>query len=474
MLPTITQDSPLAAAIARAIQPKLVEMGWSTDDGQEGALIEYIVLMLVNGKTQEQLATELSNDFLGLDEGDTQALEFSRWLFGQVESLDQQINGASGDSTTQQVPSFGQESGQVSGTEGSSMDAEMGDASDSIPTGPKAMRNGRQAGRGRMINQINRNLGSNPDGTLHRVRGQQGNGRIGGHGRDQMKGPRRGGGRNMGGMGMPGNMGGGPMMQMSPQNQMQIMSMLEEQARMMSQLMPGFVPPAVNPAFQNGNQQGRSLFDRVERQGQQGGGRFNKRGLNQRPQGASGDVDTEMSGEQNESNPDTVCRYNLRCTRKDCPFAHQSPAAPEGTSVDISDVCSFGAACKNRKCTGRHPSPAVKSAHQSEEMCRFFPHCTNPHCHFKHPDMPLCRNGSGCTTEGCKFTHVQTACKFNPCMNPNCPYKHAEGQRGSFPDKVWTPKHVSERKFVEDEDMPEELIKPETAGDVSQNQELTA
>ncbi|KAJ5745136.1 hypothetical protein N7520_010318 [Penicillium odoratum] len=465
MLPTVTQDSPLAAAIATVIRPKLVEMGWSTDDGQEGALIEYIVLMLVNGKTQEQLATELSNDFLGLDEGDTQALEFSRWLFGQVETLDQQINGGPSDSATQQVPSF--DGG--SGIEGNGMDAEMGDASDSIPTGPKAMRNGRQAGRGRMLNQINRNLDRNADGTLHRVRGQQGNGRIGGPGRDQMKGPRRGGARNMGGM--QGNMGAGPMMQMSPQNQMQLMTMLEEQARMMSQLMPGFVPPAVNPAFQNGNQQGRSLFDRVERQGQ-GGGRFNKR-QNQKPPGASGDMDTEMGGEQNEGGPNSVCRFNLRCTRKDCQFAHQSPVAPEGTSVDVSDVCSFGAACKNTKCTGRHPSPAVKSAHQSEEMCRFFPHCTNPHCHFKHPDMPLCRNGADCTTEGCKFTHHQTACKFTPCMNPNCQYKHAEGQRGSFPDKVWKPKHVSERTFVEDENMPEELIKPETTGDISQNQELT-
>lgn len=132
MLPNITQDSPLGVAIAKVIQPKLVEMGWITDDGQEGALIEYIVLMLVNGKTQEQLATELSNDFLGLDEGDTQALEFSRWLFGQVESLDQQINGVPSDSATQQVPSFGQESGQDSGMEGNGMDAEMGDASDSM------------------------------------------------------------------------------------------------------------------------------------------------------------------------------------------------------------------------------------------------------------------------------------------------------------------------------------------------------
>lgn len=278
----------------------------------------------------------------------------------------------------------------------------------------------------------------------------------------------------MGGMGMQGNMGG----QMSPENQMQLMSMLEEQARMMSQLMPGFVPPAVNPAFQNG-QQGRSLSDRVQRPAQRGG-RFQKRAPHQRSQGPDGadvDMDTAMDGEQDESNTDSICRFNLRCSRNDCPFAHQSPAAPEGTSIDVADICSFGAACKNRKCTGRHPSPAVKSVHQAEEMCKFYPHCTNKFCHFKHPSMPLCRNGADCKTEGCKFTHLQTACKFNPCMNPSCPYKHAEGQRGSFPDKVWTTQsgtHVSERKFVTDEDAPEELIKPEAGAEGSQGQELTA
>ncbi|KAJ5899220.1 hypothetical protein N7495_003964 [Penicillium taxi] len=476
MLPTITQDSPLAAAVAGAIQPKLIEMGWSTDDGQESALIEYIVLMLVNGKTQEQIATELSNDFLGLEEGDTQALEFSKWLFGQVEILHAQINGGPAESTPKVPAVFMHHDGANDspfGTNG--QDSEMGEAGDVIPTGPKAMRNGNgqtgRGGRGYLLSQINRNMDRGNDNPLHRVRGQQGNGRIGGIGRDKMNRGGRGGrgGRNMPGMGMQGNMGGGPIVQMSPENQMQIMTMLEEQARMMSQLMPGFVP-AVNPAFQTGQQNGRSLFDRVERQGQRGGergGRFNKRGQNQRPQDsttAEASVDAEMGGEQNEGNTNSVCHFNLRCTRMDCPFAHQSPAAPEGTSVDVSDTCSFGAACKNTKCTGRHPSPFVKSAHQAEEMCRFFPHCTNPNCQFKHPSMPLCRNGADCKLEGCKFTHLQTSCKFNPCMNPSCPYKHAEGQRGAFPGKVWTPKsavRTAERKFVDDEEM-EELVKPET------------
>lgn len=134
MLPTITQDSQLATAVANVVRPKLVEMGWSTDDGQESALIEYIVLMLVNGKTQEQLATELSNDFLGLEEGDTQALEFSRWLFGQVEILDQELNGGgvSGVENSAAPQSVLSPNAPDFTPQGNSMDAEMGDGGDSV------------------------------------------------------------------------------------------------------------------------------------------------------------------------------------------------------------------------------------------------------------------------------------------------------------------------------------------------------
>ncbi|KAL4895424.1 hypothetical protein BDV59DRAFT_173887 [Aspergillus ambiguus] len=495
MTTSVTANTPLADALGTVIPPKLVEMGWSSDGGDDSALTEYVVLMLVNGKTQEQIASELSNDLLGLGEGDTQALDFSRWLFEQVELLNQQINGSaatSNNTAAQAIPSVSDQQTsypQDLAAGGGVMDADMsmgdaGSGSDAIPTGPKAMRNNRQGGgRGRMLNQINRAMDRDP---LHRIRGQAGGGgRVNSHGRDhkgrfnQNGGNRMGGGRQMGGMGMGPNQMGGPgnMINMSPQDQMQLMSLLEEQARMMSQFMPGFVPPAINPAFQQTGPQGRSLFDRVERHpGRRHGGFRNREDK----------ADTEMDmkpdqgaqdGEQDESNTNNVCRFNLRCTRRDCPFAHQSPAAPEGTPVDINDECPYGAACKNRKCTGRHPSPAVKTAHQAEEMCKFFPNCANPHCHFKHPSMPLCRNGADCSVEGCKFTHIQTACKFNPCLNRTCPYKHAEGQRGAFSDKVWTADgtekpHVSERKFVSEEG-EEELIKPGAAADDStQNQEI--
>ncbi|KAL4922866.1 hypothetical protein BDW62DRAFT_171902 [Aspergillus aurantiobrunneus] len=501
---TVAVGTPLAEALSNAIQPKLVEMGWSSDSS-DSALTEYVILMLVNGKTQEQIASELSNDLLGLGEGDTQALDFSSWLFEQVEIFKQQINGQTATTSNenpQAIPSFNDQETTTPQPQGfengfQSYDMNMGDAGsagDGIPTGPKSMRNSRQvsqSGRGRMLNQINRSL-ERGDSGLHRIRDQTGGGRINSHGRGANRGGRFNqngtgrmfGGRQMGGMGVGNNqMGGvaGNVMNMNPNDQMHLMSLLEEQARMMAQLMPGFVSPAINPAFQQTGPQ-RSLSDRVERPR----GPRQPGAVGNRTDSKTTDTDmdtsadqTTQNGGQDENNADNVCHFNLRCTRRDCPFAHQSPAAPEGTPIDVSDHCSYGAACKNRKCTGRHPSPAVKSAHQAEELCRFFPNCTNPHCHFKHPSMPLCRNGADCTTADCKFTHLQTPCKFNPCLNPTCPYKHAEGQRGSFSDRVWTADsaqgkaHVSERKFVNDEDSPEELIKPGAGAETSSQEIVT-
>lgn len=90
---TVAPGTPLAEALANVVQPKMVELGWSADSGEDSALTEYVILMLVNGKTQEQIAEELSNDLLNLGEGDTQAIDFSRWLFEQLEVLNNNING---------------------------------------------------------------------------------------------------------------------------------------------------------------------------------------------------------------------------------------------------------------------------------------------------------------------------------------------------------------------------------------------
>jgi hypothetical protein len=283
------------------------------------------------------------------------------------------------------------------------------------------------------------------------------------------------------------------MPQISAQQQQQIIAAFEQQAQMMAQLlgpqkaqmfMPHIPGMAINPAFQNRNgpnqRVGKSLFERVETNPRRQDGAYHNRRQNENSfhpkpnhdvemgnDDLSSSMEVESSQPHSDSAANTSCKFNLKCTKADCPFAHQSPAAPPGTVIDVTDECPFGAACQNRKCVGRHPSPAQKKSHQSEQDCRFFPNCTNANCTFRHPTMPVCRNGADCPTEGCKFTHVKTMCKFNPCLNPSCFYKHDEGQkRGAFGDKVWTADgdqekhHVSERKFVENDGGEEELIVP--------------
>lgn len=366
------------------------------------------------------------------------------------------------------------------------------------------MRNSGRNMNGRLMGQISKAMDRSNDAVLHRVRVQQGTGRINMHTRQPPKGPRIDPARNhrpspngrVSGMPPAGMVNGSAsttIMNMTPQQQMQLLAMYEEQARMMSQifspqqqqmLISGVPQPAINPATRQ--QQGKSLFERIEANPHGQTGRFQRReslgaGRNmmldnkssQSQQPSNGDIISSMEVESSQTDPSenptaTACRFNLSCTKKDCPFAHQSPAAPPGTAIDMNDDCPFGVACKNRKCVGRHPSPSQKTTHQSEQDCRFFPNCTNAACPFRHPTMPMCRNGADCTRDGCKFTHVNITCRFNPCLNPTCPYKHAEGQkRGVFNDKVWTAdggqekdEHVSDRKFVDDRIDGEELIVP--------------
>jgi hypothetical protein len=359
------------------------------------------------------------------------------------------------------------------------------------------------------------------DSALHRTRG---NDRINSHAnlRGAPKGPRSSQDRgvrpgmqkalnnmalvNVPGMQNPMMMNGGQSpqtpMQMSPQQQMEFMAMMEQQTRMMAQL-TGMMPGGNGVFPQGGAQQnghGRSLFDRVEPSRGRGGARGRGRGASSqnghiKSPTKTSDNDTTMEGDEQSTDApgmdvdqaagqpkqdaaNTMCHFNLRCTNKDCPYVHQSPAAPPGTVVDMSDTCTFGAACKNPKCTAKHPSPAQIKATQAQEICKFFPNCTRPNCPYKHPNAPLCRFGSNCKTPNCQFTHLEIPCHFNPCTNMRCPYKHNPGQQKatSLADYTWTPDkqnqtsqavsaaagdHVSDRRFVDENAGEEELVKPE-------------
>ncbi|KAK4240009.1 hypothetical protein C8A03DRAFT_31850 [Achaetomium macrosporum] len=494
----VTLGTPLAEALHTAIQGKIAELGWAGPGAEGSAMSEYFLLMLANGKTDSEIASEIAGDLLGLGPDDQTAPAFSKWLFEQIEILSSQLG------TGQTQPADAVDGPKDESMDGS-LDVNMDTRSDApaaglnAPTGPKAMRNGNIRGgrEKRMMGQINRALDRTQDSILHRVRTQSGNERIG---RGPPAGPRMGVGRqprtnmaratniaaglaNMGGM-PTGPMGMNGAVGMNPMNgagfaQADIIAMMEQQNLMLQQMQQQLLMQQQQNgmARRGGHGPGKHQFDRNGRPShfRRGGAHPQHNGHveqqqqhaaeGSQPEAASpGDV--EMTGAKREPpNPDeTVCRFNLRCQNKDCKFAHQSPAAPPGITIDVKDVCSFGAACKNRKCVGRHPSPATKAAHQSEQDCKFFPNCINPHCPFRHPTMPPCRNGGECKVPNCKFTHVTTPCKFHPCTNRTCPFMHEEGQRGTFQDKVWTAndgskEHVSERKFV-NEDAPEDVVLP--------------
>ena len=119
----VLPETPLARALNAAIPAKLVEVGWSTSADDDAALAEYIILMLVNGKSQEQIAAELSGDLLNLGADDPGVRIFSEWLFQHVGVLNAQLSG--GDEFQ------GAQSGvvQIDSTV-EAQDAEMGDATE--------------------------------------------------------------------------------------------------------------------------------------------------------------------------------------------------------------------------------------------------------------------------------------------------------------------------------------------------------
>lgn len=515
MAAEVTMGTPLADAIQSVVQPKLAEVGWSTGGSDDTALSEYIILMLVNGKTQEQIASELASDLLSLSPDDPAPRDFSRWLFEQVDALNVQMNGA--------AAAQGTAPAQMADFQGSSdmlgMDAEMGDASQSTmlasaqpplastknnmltsfprPTGPKAMRNGHQNNREkRMLGHLNKAMDRSSDAALHRVRGGGG---VGRGSREPPKGPRHQANRGMAimnglqgmqqsGMGMPGAGAGAGNMGMpgNPNQMMDAFKMYENMSAQMAQMShmlasAGYAQPQqpfINPAFQKnqrGNGAGKSLFDRVD----------NSSRRNNRPQQSNKKQnlqDMDMGeGEQSTANGegadsmdlegrgeakaawDTMCKFNTYCKNSECPYAHQSPAGGPGITVDLSDECTYDVSCKNHKCTAKHHSPAKKTAFQSEVPCRFGVNCKNPHCAFQHPPPP-CRFGDNCKNPECKFTHLEIKCKFTPCKNPHCAYKHDEGQRA-----VEGKEHVSERKFIDDT-QEEELILPGKSEEMSEGQ----
>ena len=130
----VSLNSPLANNLQAAIQSKLIEAGFVA--GDDPSLAEYVVLMVVNGKDQEQITQELSTDILDVPAGDGRVEDFSRWIFQQAEELYRQEQGQNEPAPAPVMP---QQAAQVPGADIKSedpikqedQDENMGDATPS-------------------------------------------------------------------------------------------------------------------------------------------------------------------------------------------------------------------------------------------------------------------------------------------------------------------------------------------------------
>lgn len=89
----IAMQTPLADALQREVQKKLVENGWAPSDDSDNTMAEYIILMLVNGRGEDDITGELARDLLNLDPEDNSAREFSTWLFQTAATQNAILNG---------------------------------------------------------------------------------------------------------------------------------------------------------------------------------------------------------------------------------------------------------------------------------------------------------------------------------------------------------------------------------------------
>lgn len=79
------------------------------------------------------------------------------------------------------------------------------------------------------------------------------------------------------------------------------------------------------------------------------------------------------------------CKFDASCTRRDCPFTHASPRNVSSATPAV-------------------PRLAASAGRPSQQVCRFFPKCSNTNCRFLHPKP--CRYGRYCRRKTeCSFLH---------------------------------------------------------------------
>lgn len=156
-----------------------------------------------------------------------------------------------------------------------------------------------------------------------------------------------------------------------------------------------------------------------------------------------------------------LCKYTEKCTNRECPYAHPTPAN-DNARVTTFEWCTDKENCKDGDCTKAHPSGSL--VRQPEpipekvlETCKFLNKCTNMYCRYRHPTTTVvCRNGPDCQRVDCFFTHpYKDDCKYGiNCKLSSCLYQHPEGREQMMSKPmVWVNEGENETNNNEDEKM---------------------
>lgn len=479
----LTLGTPLAEALSNQIQPKLVDIGWSVGGEDSSPLSEYICLMLVNGKSQEQIAQELSGDLLGLPPGDNSATDFARWLFAKVDELSKTVGSDSQQPVQppQQVQHQQQQHQQhhpqqhlqhhshdlpqehqseqvdMQNGNGGIEDEAMQDGgtmerdlvygihatlscikltTGSRPSAPKAMR---QPNSSRLMNQLSKAMERQPnEQSLHRVR-QQPSERIDKFkARDPPRGPASNRPNYRNGrppFGQNGRGRAGPTFQpaippsvfanMNPQQQMAFFQMYQQQSQMMGPYMPpggrGFGPP-IGPNGQPMLMGGEDAYGNnfvVPLRAPPGPSLF-ERIENPPDMQSQNRFDNNHNGFRNNHNGTNNSEQDAVDETMEEGTGDESSGKPEETP------CLYGTHCTKADCIYGHPPPAAaafggpKRTYISGEKCPFGAGCKNRKCTGSHPS-PASAKTTGGKLGAAK---IDQDCKFFPnCTNPSCPFK---------------------------------------------------
>ncbi|KAF8320501.1 hypothetical protein DL93DRAFT_1852722 [Clavulina sp. PMI_390] len=425
--------SDRAKELQDSIQRELAVKGWSS--ASDPVMAEFIIIMLVNSKSEEQVTEELTELI-----GDDYDPEFTTWLFAEAGDPEEALAEASALESSSTEPSFSHAPPPSSETltspatkrarsesESEAAVARKAPRTSDLPDRPRAMRGddrekpqaipvvneGPANGNGRFErgpnNRNGRSLldrvGPPPPGPRFPNQQQQQQPNMGNMNNNNFRG---------GPHGMPQQRGFDPvqaqidavtMASMQPQFPMPMMGMeMQPQPNQANDLMQS--QAMIMAQMQMMMQQMANLTQQQQQQQQQPPAAFNDNGFAPRGRGRGGPV---RGGGPGRGGPPTNAGAHAGGSSSE-----NTTAPPKSSAIPIVALPASAAPPKT-------PSYTIPEKPGTSELCKFGVKCTNPICRYSHPSPAAsetsgivlsdeaCPKGNKCDDADCTLGHVSKA-----------------------------------------------------------------